>query len=88
MVPGHIDVAAAPAVQANGSFAPANVRVQESLSNPMPVARGYRIRTQHKLRPGRYWVKVSGIVLRLDCTPLKPCKELWSNARRVVVPRP
>jgi hypothetical protein len=88
LAPGHIAVAAAPAVQLNGSFTSANVRVQEAVSNPAKVANGYRVRTQHKLRPGRYWVKVSAIVIGLDCTPHKPCKELWSNARRVVVPRP
>jgi hypothetical protein len=63
------------------------VRVQESLSSATQVAGGYRIRTQHKLRAGRYYVKVSGVVVGLDCTPHKPCRELWSNARRVVIPR-
>jgi hypothetical protein len=33
-------------------------------------------------------VKVSTVVIALDCTPKLPCKELWSNARRVVIPRP
>jgi len=88
LVPGHIAVATAPSQQATGSFAPADVRFQESVSSPTRVATGYRIRTQHKLRPGRYWVKVSGVVIGLDCTPHKPCKELWSNARRVIIPRP
>jgi hypothetical protein len=86
--PGRIAVAAGPRIQADGSFASANVRVQESLSSATQVPTGYRIRTQHKLRPGRYYVKVSGVVVALDCTPHKPCRELWSNARRVVIPRP
>lgn len=85
---GRIEVASRAATQTDGSFVSANVRVQEDMSSPTPVTNGYRIRTQHKLRPGRYYVKVSGVVLALDCTPHKPCRELWSNARRVVIPRP
>jgi hypothetical protein len=74
--------------QLDGSFVPANVRVQESISKVTTVSNGLRVRTQHKLRPGRYYVKVSGRTIALDCTPLEPCKELWSNARRVIIPRP
>ena len=58
------------------------------MSNIKRVPRGDRVRTQHRLRPGRYYVKVSGTETGLDCTPKTPCKELWSNARRVVIPRP
>jgi hypothetical protein len=86
--PGRIAVAVSAKTQTDGSFVPANVRVQEAISSPTRVGSGYRVRTQHKLRPGRYYVKVSGVVLGLDCTPHKPCRELWSNARRVVIPRP
>ena len=86
--PGRIAVAVSAKTEADGSFVPANVRVREALSSPTPVANGFRVRTQHRLRPGRYYVKVSGVVLGLDCTPHKPCRELWSNARRVVIPRP
>jgi hypothetical protein len=85
---GRIAVASRAATQADGSFVPANVRVQENLTSVTTVANGYRVRTQHKFRPGRYYVKISGVVLGLDCTPHKPCRELWSNARRVVIPRP
>lgn len=88
VTPRHIAVAARLATQADGSFVPANVRVQEIMSNATPVTNGYRVRTVHKLRPGRYYVKVSSVVVALDCTPHKPCRELWSNARRVVIPRP
>ena len=88
VTPRHIAVAARSATQADGSFVPANVRVQEIMSNATPVTNGYRVRTVHKLRPGRYYVKVSSVVVALDCTPHKPCRELWSNARRVVIPRP
>jgi hypothetical protein len=88
MTPGSIAVAAKSAIQADGSFVSTNVRVQEKMSTVTRVTSGYRFRTQHKLRPGRYYVKVSGVVVGLDCTPHKPCNELWSNARRVVIPRP
>ena len=86
--PDQIAVAVRPGVQTDGSFVPGNVRVRESLTNVTRVATGLRVRTVHKLRPGRYYVKVSGTVIGLDCTPKLPCKELWSNARRVVIPRP
>ncbi len=88
VTPNRIAVAVNTGTQADGSFFPANVRVQETITNVTQVSGGQRYRTQHKLRPGRYYVKVSGRVLGLDCTPLKPCKDLWSNARRVIIPRP
>lgn len=85
---GDIAVAVRPAIQPNGAFVAANVRVQESITNPTRLATGLRVRTVHRLRPGKYYVKVSATVLGLDCTPKLPCRELWSNARRVVIPRP
>jgi hypothetical protein len=88
MAPKHIAVATRTTTRLNGSFVPANVRVQEPITTFTRTANGMRVRTQHKLRPGRYYVKVSGVVIGLDCTPKFPCKELWSNARRVVIPRP
>jgi hypothetical protein len=88
IAPDHIAVALRPALEADGSFVPANVRLQESVSNLTHVSNGERVRTQHRLRPGRYYVKVSAVVVGLDCTPHTPCRELWSNARRIVVPRP
>jgi hypothetical protein len=87
VVAGHIAVAVSPATQADGSFVPAKVRLQEAMSAVTRTSNGMRVRTQHKLRPGRYYVKVSSKALALDCTPKNPCKELWSNARRVVIRR-
>jgi hypothetical protein len=87
-VQDHIAVAVSLATQADGSFLPAKVRFQESILGATQTSNGLRVRTQHKLRPGRYYVKVSSKALALDCTPKYPCKELWSNARRVVIPRP
>jgi hypothetical protein len=88
VAPGRIAVAVSPATQTDGSFVPAKVRLQEALSTATQTATSQRVRTQHKLRPGRYYVKVSSVAIALDCTPKNPCKELWSNARRVVIPRP
>jgi hypothetical protein len=88
MAPKHIAVAVRATTQLNGAFVPANVRVQEPITTFTRTANGMRVRTQHKLHPGRYYVKVSGVAIGLDCTPKLPCKELWSNARRVVIPRP
>ncbi len=87
LAPGHIRVATRPRTLPNGAFVTANVRLDEAL-RPTRVANGYRTRTRHTLTPGRYYVEVSGIVLGLDCTPLKPCRQDWSNVRRVVIPRP
>jgi hypothetical protein len=87
MAPDHIAVSTSAATQRDGSFVTANVRVLETMANPTSTTGGMRARTVHKLRPGRYYVKVSGQSIGLDCTPKLPCKELWSNARRVVIPR-
>jgi hypothetical protein len=87
IAPDHIAVATKVATQSDGSFVTANVRVLETMANPTSTTGGMRARTVHKLRPGRYYVKVSGKSIGLDCTPKLPCKELWSNARRVVIPR-
>ena len=85
--PSHIAVATKPATQIDGSFVTANVRVLESIS-PTRTAAGLRARTVHKLKPGRYYVKISTVAIEAGCTPKFPCKEMWSNARRVVIPRP
>jgi hypothetical protein len=84
LVPGRLLVATRAQTQPNGRFVQSNIRVTEPLSGKK-VATGLRMRTRHALRPGRYYVQVSGTVLGLDCTPKKPCKTDWSNVRRVVV---
>jgi hypothetical protein len=87
LAPGQISVAARPGTRLNGAFLQANVRLEEPI-RARKTSGGYRAQTKRTLPPGRYWVKVSGTVIGLDCTPHKPCKTTWSNARRVVVPRP
>jgi hypothetical protein len=86
LVPVHIAVASAPAAEPSGAFVPANVRLAETIGGVVAVPAGDRVRTRHALPPGRYWVKVSARPLGIDCLPLKPCREDWSNARPVVVP--
>jgi len=87
LAPGRISVAVRPGTAPNGAFLQANVRLQEQLRSQKTTG-GYRAKTRHVLPAGRYWVKVSGTVIALDCTAHKPCRTNWSNARRVVVPRP
>ncbi len=87
LAPGQVSVAARPETRPNGAFLPANIRLEEFL-RLRKTAGGYRIQTRHTLPVGRYWVKVSGTVIGVDCTPHKLCKTNWSNARSVVVPRP
>ena len=88
LAPGKIVVAVRPETGPGGSFLRQNVRLQEPISRETPVRGGYRVRTRHTLRPGRYYLQVSGVVIGLDCTPVKPCPVHWSNVRRVVVRRP
>ena len=84
LAPGRILVAAGSQTSPNGQFVKANVRLNEPL-RAVKVAGGFRTQTRHTLRPGRYFVEVSGTVIGLDCTPLKPCRTDWSNVRRVVI---
>lgn len=87
LTPARIVVAVRSATSADGRLLAANTRVNEPL-RPVKTATGYRARTRHPLRPGRYYVQVSGIVLVPDCTPHHPCPVRWSNVRRVRIPVP
>jgi hypothetical protein len=84
LVPGRLLVATRAQTRPSGRFVQSNVRLSEPLTGTKAGSR-LRMRTRHTLRPGRYYVQVSGTVLGLDCTPKKPCKTDWSNVRRVVV---
>ena len=84
LVPGRILIAVGPRTSLGGKFLKANVRLDEPLRTTK-TARGLRARTRHALRPGRYYVEVSGFVLGVDCLPSKPCSASWSNVRRVVI---
>ena len=86
LAPGRIVVAALPERRADGVFPAADVRLDE----PVQATRirvGYRARTRGALGPGRYWVEISGVPTGVDCLPAKPCRQTWSNVRRVVVRR-
>jgi hypothetical protein len=84
LVPGHIVVASRRATQPNGAFVKANIVLDEPLK-PTKTATGFRARTTHRLKKGRYWVEVSGVVVQVDCTPHKPCRTDWSNSKRITV---
>lgn len=86
LAPGRILVAVKPQTMSSGEFVKANVRLDERL-RVTKTATGFRTRTRHALRPGRYYVEVSGIVVGLDCTPKKPCPASWSNVRRIRIRR-
>lgn len=87
LAPGKIVVAVRPATGRDGSFLRQNVRLKEPIARETPLRGGYRVRTRHTLWPGRYYVQVSGAVIGLNCTPVKPCPVRWSNIRRVAVRR-
>jgi hypothetical protein len=84
LAPGDIVVAKHRKTQPNGAFVKANIVLDEPLK-PTKTATGFRARTTHRLKKGRYWVEVSGVVIGVDCTPHKPCRTDWSNSRRVTV---
>ncbi|HKD33778.1 MAG TPA: hypothetical protein VKB73_09940 [Gaiellaceae bacterium] len=85
LIPGRLVVATRAQTQPNGSFVQSNVRFSEPLGRTKVAGGAYRARSRHTLRPGRYYVEVSGTVVGLDCTPKRPCPTDWSNIRRVVV---
>jgi hypothetical protein len=84
LAPRQILVAAKARRTANGEFLRANVRLREALA---PTTRNglSRYRTRHKLKPGAYYVEVSGTAAT-DCLP-GHCPDRWSNVLRVVVPK-
>jgi hypothetical protein len=86
LAPGRIVVAVEPERSADGAFSTANIRLDEAL-RASRVHDGYRARTRRALTPGRYWVEISGVVTGVDCLPLKPCRQTWSNVRRVALRR-
>lgn len=87
LAPLHVAVASSPRTAISGAFVRANVRFQEVVGNPQHSGGALVVRTRHALPPGRYWVEVSAQPVDVDCLPLKPCLELWSNVRALIVPR-
>jgi hypothetical protein len=84
LAPGRIVVASRARTAPSGKFVQANIRINEPLSGKRAGSL-MRMQTRHTVRPGRYYVEVSGTVIGLDCTPKKPCRQNWSNIRRVLV---
>jgi hypothetical protein len=87
LAPLYVAVASSPRTAISGAFVRANVRFQEVIGNPRHFGGSLVARSRHALPPGRYWVEVSARALDVDCLPLKPCFERWSNVRPLVVPR-
>jgi hypothetical protein len=87
LAPLHIAVASSPRTEPNGAFFPSSLSFREIIGNPRPAGAGVTVRTKHTLPPGRYWVEVSARPVDVDCLPLKPCFERWSNVRLLVVQR-
>jgi hypothetical protein len=87
LTPGQIVVANKAARTPTGAFLAANVRLRETMA-PTYRNGAYHWRTKHVLRPGRYFVEISARPITTDCLPVKTCPVLWSNVRRLIVPRP
>ena len=86
LAPGHIRVAARRTTTADGKLLTGNVRLDESLRATRTSTGAWHARTRHTLKPGVYYVQVSGVAV-VDCLPAKPCPEHWSNVRRLRIPR-
>jgi hypothetical protein len=84
LVPGRLVVATKAQTGPNGKFLQSNIRFSEPLTGTKVAGGALRMRSRHRLGPGRYYVEVSGTVAGLDCTPKHPCPTDWSNVRRVV----
>jgi hypothetical protein len=86
LAPGEIAIASDTRTGPDGAFRPASVKLREWMA-PRQLQNGLaRWRTRHVLRPGVYYVEVSGLVTETDCKPgVHPCREDWSAMRRVVV---
>jgi hypothetical protein len=71
-----------------GRFAPGAIRLSEWIAAAPNAATGLvRWRTRGTLRPGRYWVRVSGVDAgETSCMPrLSDCLAQWSNVLAVTV---
>jgi len=87
LAPGRILVAVRGKTTATGRLVAGNVRLNEPLGRTTKTATGYRrASTKRALSAGVYYAQVSGIVVGLDCTPRRPCRQDWSNVRRVRIP--
>jgi hypothetical protein len=86
LVPARILVAVRRKTTASGKLVAANVRLNEPLRTTNAPTAFRRATTKRKLPAGVYYVQVSGVVLGLDCMPTKPCRQDWSNVRRVRIP--
>ena len=88
LAPGEIVVSSRPRITRSGGFFTNDVRFREWMAPHVEADGLARWSTQHTLRPGTYYVQISGIATETDCKPgLHPCRENWSNVRRLVVPR-
>jgi hypothetical protein len=86
LAPGEIAIASNIQIGPDGAFRSASVKLREWMA-PRQLQNGLaRWRTRHALRPGVYYVEVSGLVTQTGCKPgVHPCREDWSGMRRVVV---
>jgi hypothetical protein len=80
----QIQIAAA----TSSRFAPGAVRLSERIAAAPNATTGLvRWRTRGTVKPGRYWVRVSGVDTgETSCTPkLSDCLAQWSNVLAVTV---
>jgi hypothetical protein len=88
LAPGEIALSTSSRTTRSGTFFAGDVRFREWMAPQTRPDGLARWSTRHVLPPGTYYVAISGIVTETDCKPgVHPCREVWSNVRRLVVPR-
>jgi hypothetical protein len=87
LVPGEVVVATRGTRATTGGLAGSSVKLRERITaRTDPETGQVRYRTRGRLRPGRYFVVVSGFLQdpTPSCVPLRSrCGERWSNVLRV-----
>jgi hypothetical protein len=86
--PVELTVARRRTVGVEGALLRKNVRFRETIRLPASKKVVVRWRSGKRLRPGRYFVQVTGVETGgvTDCPRFSPdCNVRWSNVRRVVV---
>jgi hypothetical protein len=88
--PVQLTVAKRRAVAADGALLQQNVRLRETIQLSPSASGVVRWVSPKALRRGTYFVQVMAVETGgvTDCLPKLPnCNELWSNVRRVIVPK-
>jgi hypothetical protein len=89
LIPAQVEVSTRATRASTGGFVAGNVKIRERMTVVADQAPGTdRYRTRGTVRPGTYYVAVSGALQEPppSCIPLRSrCNERWSNTLQVTV---